>query len=88
MTFALELPTPLTGEAAIAFASRMLGGDDIFVGPGRAIADEIGAAIRGACSVRNVSAVSEEYTIFVIQATDPKTDADNLPEHLDIARLL
>lgn len=88
VTFAVDMPCPLDDEALIAFGSRFLGGDDQFIAPGRAIADEILAAVRPACSTHSVSDVTEEYTVFVINATDPKTDADALPAELDVARLL
>ena len=88
ITFAVDLPCPLDGEALIAFGSKFLGGDDQFIAPGRAIADEIVAAVHPACSTRSVSDVTEEYTVFVINSTDPRTDADALPDQLDVARLL
>lgn len=88
VTYSLELPTPLDAEALIAFASRVMGGEDLFLRPARAIADEIAAAIRGACKVHNVSAVAEEYTLFFISGTEPKVDADSITDELDVARLL
>ncbi len=88
VTFGFDLPTPLDGEGLIGIAGRILGGEDALVGPGRAIADEIVGAVNGACSTRNVSDVTEEYTIFTIQGTEPRVDADSIAAELDVARLL
>ncbi|MBN1962175.1 MAG: hypothetical protein JW841_14640 [Deltaproteobacteria bacterium] len=88
VTFTIDLPVPMEVEELITFAAQLQSEPDVFIEPGKAITDEIVAAIRSALTIKNVSHLSEEYLIFVIQATDPKTDADSLPNDLDIARLL
>jgi len=88
VTYTIELPEPIEGEALIALARDFLSEDDPFLEPGRLVADEIATAIKAACKAGRASEVTEDYTIFRIYATTPKLDADELPEHLDVARLL
>lgn len=88
VTFILELPTGMGGEALIRLAQRLASAEDAITAAARPIASEVRTAITQACRAGETAGVVEDYTIFYLRSTDPLLDADGLLQHLDVPRLL
>ncbi len=88
ITFNHPLPSPLTGDALISLAALAFEADALVSQSARQVADEVLAAVRAACRKPGISDITEDYTVFRIDATEPQYDAEGLLNELDVARVL
>jgi hypothetical protein len=89
VTFVIDLPPAMEPESLIRLARRIAEAEEIMTEAALPLVEEIRRAIAPACKAGELShQLSEEYTIFYLQATEPKCDAETLGLHLDIPRLL
>ena len=88
VTFVIDIPPGTDSETLIRLAQRIAEGEETITQAARPMAQEIGTAIAQACKLSDVSTITEDYTIFYIQATQPTSDAASLGTWLDIPRLL
>jgi hypothetical protein len=88
VTFSIDLPSPLGPEELIGFAAQVKEAEDLITQAAQPVAEEIRSTIAKACKPGEVSVVTEDYTIFYLQATSPACSAESLGQALDIPRLL
>jgi hypothetical protein len=93
LTFILDIPPGTDGEALIRLGQQIGEAEEQITAAAQPLVEEIRRAIAPACKLAPDEAagqalLGEEYTIFLLQATEPCCDADSLGEALDIPRLL
>lgn len=92
VTFIVDLPNPTPTAQLIALAQRAESEEAAITEAARPVAEEIKTAIKKACKFVEAadvtSDVTEDYTIFYLQHTEPACTGATLGQHLDIARLL
>jgi hypothetical protein len=88
VTFDIPLPGPMSGEELIAFAARVLDAEERITDEARPIAEGVARAVASASRIGEVSTIVEDYTVIVIEGTEPKVTGDEFMRELDVARLL
>ncbi len=88
VTFDIPLPGPMSGEELIAFAARVLDAEERITNEARPIAEGIARAVASASRIAEVATIVEDYTVIIVEATEPKVTGDELMRELDVARLL
>jgi len=83
-TWEVDLPSPLAAEDLMSLAARVLAQEDDVTAAGRSVAEEILKGVRPACKSPGLSPITEAYTTFVIEATEPALDADAFAQAIDI----
>lgn len=89
VTLVLDLPNPSEPESLIALAQDLAAAEDAITEIARPIAAEIKAAIQPACKISDLTSdIVEDYTVFIVQSTEPAPRSNTIGQYLDIPRLL
>lgn len=89
VTFCIDLPNPTSPEQLIGISTRISDAEDAITEAAAIVANEIKAAIAQALRPGEPSSnITEDYTVFYLQHTEPPCDGATLGTQMDIPRLL